>query len=215
MTVSVGDLDDAWSKGFTELELLKRATLAGIGTCQGGACLPHVRAWIADKTGDVPDPFTARPASRQITLAEAAADTTIDVFRRTPLHDEHLALGARMDRFGSWWRPWHYGDAVGEYWAVREGVSHRRREHPRQARGQRAGRRRGARADLSVPRRGHQARPLAVRAAAQRAWPRHGRRHDRARVGDAVRAVVHVGRRRQRRDVGARLDRRRGGSAST
>ena len=28
-----------------------------------------------------------------------------------------------MDRFGGWWRPWHYGDVVGEYWAVREGVS--------------------------------------------------------------------------------------------
>ncbi len=123
MDVTVGDLDEAWSKGFTELELLKRATLAGIGTCQGGACLPHVRAWIAAKTGEVPDPFTARPASRQITLAEAAADTTVDAFRRTPLHDEHLALGARMDRFGGWWRPWHYGDAVNEYWAVREGVS--------------------------------------------------------------------------------------------
>ena len=71
----------------------------------------------------MPEPFTARPAARQITLAEAAADTTIDAFRRTPLHDEHLALGARMDRFGGWWRPWHYGDVVGEYWAVREGVS--------------------------------------------------------------------------------------------
>jgi len=123
MGVSVGDLDDAWSKGFTELELLKRATLAGIGTCQGGACLPHVRSWIAARTGETPDPFTARPASRQITLAEAAADTTVDAFRRTPLHEEHLTLGARMDRFGGWWRPWHYGDAVGEYWAVREGVS--------------------------------------------------------------------------------------------
>src|SRR4029077_5005175 len=67
--------------------------------------------------------FTARPASRQITLAEAAADTYVDAFRRTPLHEEHRAAGARMDRFGGWWRPWHYGDAVSEYWAVREGVS--------------------------------------------------------------------------------------------
>jgi sarcosine oxidase subunit alpha len=71
----------------------------------------------------VPEPFTARPAARQITLAEAAADVAIDAFRRTPLHDEHLAAGARMDRFGGWWRPWHYGDVVSEYWAVREGVS--------------------------------------------------------------------------------------------
>ena len=123
MDVTVANLEEAWSKGFTELELLKRATLAGIGTCQGGACLPHVRAWIAARTGEVPAPFTARPASRQITLAEAAADVTVDAFRRTVLHDEHLAAGARMDRFGGWWRPWHYGDAVAEYWAVRQGVS--------------------------------------------------------------------------------------------
>ncbi|HLO34681.1 MAG TPA: 2Fe-2S iron-sulfur cluster-binding protein, partial [Candidatus Deferrimicrobium sp.] len=123
MGATVDDLAIAWDKGYTELELLKRASWAGLGPCQGGACLPHVRAFIAARSGTVPDPFTARPAARQITLAEAAADTTIDAFRRTPLHDEHLKLGARMDRFGGWWWPWHYGDVVGEYWAVREGVS--------------------------------------------------------------------------------------------
>ncbi len=120
---TVDDLQTAWDRGFQELELLKRASLACLGTCQGGACLPHVRAWIAARTGAVPQPFTARPASRQITLAEAAADTQVDAFRRTPLHEEHLGLGGRLDRFGGWWRPWHYGDAVGEYWSVREGVS--------------------------------------------------------------------------------------------
>ncbi len=123
MGTTVADLADAWDRGFTELELLKRASQACLGTCQGGACLPQVRSWIAARTGEVPDPFTARPASRQITLAEAAADGYVDAFRRTPLHEEHLAAGARMDRFGGWWRPWHYGDAVAEYWAVREGVS--------------------------------------------------------------------------------------------
>jgi glycine cleavage system aminomethyltransferase T len=120
---TVDDLDGAWDRGFRELELIKRATLAGVGTCQGGACLPHIRSWIAARTGVVPEPFTARPASRQITLAEASADSYIDAFRRTPLHDEHLALGGHMDRFGGWWRPWHYGDHVAEYWAVREAVS--------------------------------------------------------------------------------------------
>ena len=120
---TVADLRMSWDKGFQDLDLLKRASLAGIGTCQGGACLPHIRSWIAERTGEAPAPFTARPASRQITLAEAAADTHIDAFRRTPLHEEHLALGARMDRFGGWWRPWHYGDPIAEYWAVREAVS--------------------------------------------------------------------------------------------
>ncbi|HEX3429045.1 MAG TPA: 2Fe-2S iron-sulfur cluster-binding protein [Candidatus Limnocylindrales bacterium] len=124
MGTTVDDLGVAWDRGYTELELLKRASWAGLGPCQGGACLPHVRSWIAARTGGpAPDPFTARPAARQITLAEAAADTTIDAFRRTPLHDEHLALGAQMDRFGGWWRPWHYGNPLAEYWAVRQAVS--------------------------------------------------------------------------------------------
>ncbi len=123
MNVTVDDLQGAWDRGFQELELLKRSSQACLGTCQGAACLPHVRSWIAERTGAVPAPFTARPATRQITMAEAAADTYIDAFRRTPLHDEHLALGARLDRFGGWWRPWNYGDAVAEYWAVREAVS--------------------------------------------------------------------------------------------
>ncbi|HEY4189049.1 MAG TPA: glycine cleavage T C-terminal barrel domain-containing protein [Candidatus Limnocylindrales bacterium] len=123
MGTTVADLADAWDRGFTELELLKRASQACLGPCQGGACLPNVRSWIAARTGEVPAPFTARPATRQITLAEAATDGYVDAFRTTPLHDEHLAAGARMDRFGGWWRPWHYGDAIAEYWAVREGVS--------------------------------------------------------------------------------------------
>jgi glycine cleavage system aminomethyltransferase T len=124
MDASVEDLEEAWRRGFTELELLKRSSRAGLGPCQGSACQPHVRSWIAARTdGEPPAPFTARPAARQITLDEAGADAYVDAFRKTPLHEEHLALGARMDRFGGWWRPWHYGDGVAEYWAVREGVS--------------------------------------------------------------------------------------------
>ncbi len=123
MGTTVADLQVAWDAGYTNIELLKRASWAGLGPCQGGACLPHLRAFIISRTGVMPAPFTARPAARQITLAEAAADTTIDAFRQTPLHEEHLALGATMDRFGGWWRPWHYGDAVAEYHAVRERVS--------------------------------------------------------------------------------------------
>jgi glycine cleavage system T protein len=123
MGTTVSDLESAWQSGYTDIELLKRASWAGLGPCQGGACLPHLRAFVAARIGVVPEPFTARSAARQITLGEAAAEVAIDAFRRTPLHDEHLALGATMDRFGGWWRPWHYGDAVAEYHAVRERVS--------------------------------------------------------------------------------------------
>jgi sarcosine oxidase subunit alpha len=56
-------------------------------------------------------------------MAEAAAEMHLEPWRHTALHHEHVALGARMDRFGGWWRPWNYGDFLDEYWAVREGVS--------------------------------------------------------------------------------------------
>jgi len=121
--VTVKDVEDVWERGFRHLELVKRASLCGTGTCQGAACLPHLRALLAERSTGIPTPFTARPAVRQITIAEAAAGVYVDAFRRTPLHGEHVRLGARMDRFGGWWRPWHYGDHVAEYWAVREAVS--------------------------------------------------------------------------------------------
>ena len=34
-----------------------------------------------------------------------------------------MRLGATMDRFGGWWRPWRYPDPEQEYWSVRERVS--------------------------------------------------------------------------------------------
>jgi len=120
---TVEDLEGVWARGFNEVELVKRSSLAGTGTCQGSVCLPHVRAFVAEKSGAPAFPFTARPASRQITLGEAGAGVYVDAWRRSPLHHEHIKLGANMDRFGSWWRPWNYGDHVAEYWAVREAVS--------------------------------------------------------------------------------------------
>jgi sarcosine oxidase subunit alpha len=121
--VTVDDLQMVWDKGFQHIELIKRAALCGTGTCQGSACMPHLRSFVSAKSGEPSAPFTGRPASRQLTIGEAAADMFLDPFRRTALHHEHVALGARMDRFGGWWRPWNYGDFLDEYWAVREGVS--------------------------------------------------------------------------------------------
>ena len=121
--VSVADLVSVWERGFREMELVKRATLAGTGTCQGSVCLPHLRAFVRDRGGLVPEPFTARPLSRQVTMKEASASYHLPPMRRTALHDEHLRLGAQMDRFGGWWRPWRYGDVAPEYRAVRQAVS--------------------------------------------------------------------------------------------
>ena len=109
---TVDDLDGVWDRGFTELELVKRASLCGTGTCQGSVCLPHLLAYVADRSGRPAEPFTARPAARQLTLGEAAAGYHVEALRATPLHDEHVRLGARLDRFGGWWRPWTYGEAA-------------------------------------------------------------------------------------------------------
>jgi len=70
--VTVPDLESAWQRGFHELELVKRSTLAGTGTCQGMACMPHVRSFLAARGGTLQPPFTARPVTRQLTMGEAA-----------------------------------------------------------------------------------------------------------------------------------------------
>ncbi|MBL8046080.1 MAG: (2Fe-2S)-binding protein [Anaerolineales bacterium] len=121
--VSVVDLEAAWERGFREMELMKRATLAGTGTCQGATCLPYLRSFLAQRGGTVQAPFTARPVTRQLTLGEAAAGAHHRATPRTALDEEHRKLGARMDRVGGWWRPWTYGNFLEEYWAVREAVS--------------------------------------------------------------------------------------------
>jgi glycine cleavage system aminomethyltransferase T len=121
--VTVEALDSVWQRGFHELELVKRATLAGTGTCQGAVCVPHIRSFIKERGGELQAPFTARPVTRQPTMAEAAAGAYHRMTPRTGLDEEHRRLGAYMDRVGGWWRPWHYGDVWAEYWAVREAVS--------------------------------------------------------------------------------------------
>lgn len=121
--VTVEDLDSVWERGFKELELIKRATLAGTGTCQGGVCAPYLRSFVVARGGELQPSFTARPLARQMTLGEAASGYHFPPIQRTGLDGVHRSLGARMDRMGGWWRPWTYGDPDSEYRAVREAVS--------------------------------------------------------------------------------------------
>lgn len=121
--VTVADLDRVWERGFHELELLKRATLAGTGTCQGGVCGPYLQSFVADRGGEVQPKFTARPLARQMTVAEAAAGVRMPPIHRSSLDQVHRRLGARMDRVGGWLRPWTYGNTDREYEAVRSAVS--------------------------------------------------------------------------------------------
>lgn len=121
--VSVDDLNYSWNSGFQEMELVKRSTLAGTGTCQGSVCLPYLRSFLLEKGGELQPSFTARPVSKQLTMEEIAAGAHHHPTASTALDGEHHRLGAQMERSGGWWRPWTYGDFDAEYWAVREGVS--------------------------------------------------------------------------------------------
>ncbi|MEM7332231.1 MAG: 2Fe-2S iron-sulfur cluster-binding protein [Chloroflexota bacterium] len=121
--VSVDDLNYTWDSGFQEMELVKRSTLAGTGTCQGSVCLPYLRSFLLEKGKELQPSFTARPVTKQLTMGEIAAGAHHHPTMRTALDAEHRALGAQMERSGGWWRPWTYGNKAEEYWAVREGVS--------------------------------------------------------------------------------------------
>ncbi len=121
--VTFEQLDNLHDRGFTHMELLKRGSLAGTGTCQGSVCTPYLRSFLQDRGHELQPPFTARPMARQLTLSEMAAGSHLPTLARTALDGVHRELGARMDRMGGWWRPWTYGDTNAEYAAVRERVS--------------------------------------------------------------------------------------------
>lgn len=121
--VTVSQLTDLYERGFTTIELLKRGSLAGTGTCQGGVCGPYLRSFLVGAGEELRPSFTARPVTRQLTLDEIAAGSHLPAVPRTALDAVHRELGARMDRIGGWWRPWTYGDTDAEYHAVRHRVS--------------------------------------------------------------------------------------------
>lgn len=121
--ITLADLDYTWESGFQEMELIKRSTLAGTGTCQGMGCIPYLQSFIQARKGELQPRFTARPVNRQLTMGEISAGSHHHATACTALDAVHRKLGANMERSGNWWRPWNYGDLMGEYWAVREGVS--------------------------------------------------------------------------------------------
>ncbi|MDP9242493.1 MAG: FAD-dependent oxidoreductase, partial [Actinomycetota bacterium] len=123
--VAVGDLEQAWAEGWHSSEILKRYTTATMGPCQGAMCGRHLARFATAKSGSETDGArtTSRPPARPVRLDAIAAGVDEVIEKRTSLHDVHLELGARLDRSGSWMRPYSYGDVAEEYRAVRERVS--------------------------------------------------------------------------------------------
>jgi sarcosine oxidase, subunit alpha len=132
--VAFHDLEHAWAEGFRNAEILKRYTTTTMGQCQGAMCARTLSAFVQARVADRQIPgseasprtaprTTSRPPVRPVTLETLAAGVHELAFKRTSLHDVHVAAGARMDRSGGWWRPFTYGDRPEEYRAVRERVS--------------------------------------------------------------------------------------------
>lgn len=123
--VSRKDIQQSIEEGYNSIELLKRYSTASMGPCQGKMCNAAVVRFCAHHTGQtIPETgtTTVRPPARPITLG-ALGGRLMEPVRLTPMHDWHVAHGAKMMNAGVWKRPEHYGDPQAEVRAVREGVA--------------------------------------------------------------------------------------------
>ena len=118
------DLETAIAEGYDSIELLKRYSTISMGPCQGKMCsmntihlCARANGWTVQETGTT----TARPPTTPVTLG-ALAGQNMEPVQVTPIHDWHLAHGAKMMVAGLWLRPNHYGDPTAEVKAVREQV---------------------------------------------------------------------------------------------
>ena len=122
--VTAKDVSDAVTEGYGDIELLKRYSTYAMGPCQGRMCQANVRALCSRETGSPMEevlPTTSRPPARPVPLGALAGPGHMPV-RLTPLHYQHLELGAEMGDVGQWRRPHHYTTIEEECRAVRERV---------------------------------------------------------------------------------------------
>ena len=96
--VSVQDVRNAVSEGFSSTELLKRYTTITMGPCQGRMCHGQMRT-LAERLSPAAEArisatTTARPPARTVMLDEVTAGAYAHLERRTALHDVHLHVRA-------------------------------------------------------------------------------------------------------------------------
>jgi sarcosine oxidase subunit alpha len=118
------ELKDAIAEGYDSMQLLKRYSTISMGPSQGkwaSINTIHLTAGVNGKTIAQTGTTTARPPIRPLKLANLAGQM-MEPVRVTPVHDWHLAQGAKMMVAGLWLRPEHYGDPAAEVKAVRERV---------------------------------------------------------------------------------------------
>ncbi|MBI5669137.1 MAG: (2Fe-2S)-binding protein [Chloroflexi bacterium] len=119
------DIQQSIDEGYSSIELLKRYSTVSMGPCQGKMCNTALVQLCAAHTGQTvrdTGTTTARPPVRPVTMG-ALGGRLMEPVRLSPMHEWHVARGAKMMNAGLWKRPEHYGDPVAEVRAVREGVA--------------------------------------------------------------------------------------------
>ena len=112
--VTADDIRLARDEGFVSIEHLKRYTTLGMATDQGRTSNVAGLAIMARLEGRaIPEIGTTRfrPPFSGVALGALAAERHGELRpeRLTPMHDWHVAQGARMQPAGLWWRPQVYG----------------------------------------------------------------------------------------------------------
>jgi NAD(P)H-nitrite reductase large subunit len=75
--VTLHDLDDAITRGYKDLESLKRYTGFGTGWCQGKGCVALCAAHLVARGGSAALPITPRPPVHPLRLADLAGLASI------------------------------------------------------------------------------------------------------------------------------------------
>ena len=109
--LQVKDIEDAVAAGYTDINLVKRYSTAVMGPSQGRYAAANtlritLRAQGLELSGA--RLTTQRPPILPEPIAHLAGRDR-QPLRRTPMHDWHLAHGARMTPAGTWQRPAYYG----------------------------------------------------------------------------------------------------------
>ncbi|MFN3765048.1 MAG: sarcosine oxidase subunit alpha family protein [Aliihoeflea sp.] len=112
--VTASDIRLAHREGFQSVEHLKRYTTLGMATDQGKSSnVPGLAIMAAARGLPIPEVGTTRfrPPFSAVSLGALAADRHghFKPERLTPMHDWHVARGARMYAAGLWYRPMIYG----------------------------------------------------------------------------------------------------------
>ncbi|MBK8960701.1 MAG: (2Fe-2S)-binding protein [Proteobacteria bacterium] len=111
--LQVKDIEDAVIAGYTDINLVKRYSTAVMGPSQGRYSAANTLRIALSEQGAVLTGArltTQRPPILPEPIAHLAGRDR-QPLRRTPMHDWHLAHGARMMPAGSWHRPAYYGEA--------------------------------------------------------------------------------------------------------